>query len=244
MPSTQRGRAVATALAVALALQTLAAAAPVRAAAAPPHATSSLDRAMLAYSFARASNEFYKQTGGQVLLDGAVGGMRLAVKEHGGNPLLLPSLHDKGSSDADSSALGQELDLATTKFAKTVGERELAYAAIKGMLQSLRDRWTVFLDPKEYKFFNTVLDGSDYAGIGIVIQPDPATQRIVVQQTMDAGPAVKAGLIAGDVMISIDGHDTKGLTLPQASALLRGKADQPMSVQRIGRSGKLLEVEL
>jgi carboxyl-terminal processing protease len=191
---------------------------------------------MLSYSFSRASNEFYKQTGGQVLLDGAVGGMRLAVKEHGGNPSLLPSLRDGGSSDADTTALGRELDLATKTFGKKVGERELAYAAIKGMLQALRDRWTVFLDPKEYKSFNSILDGANYAGVGIVIEIDPASKRIAVQQTMDGGPATKAGLVAGDVMMSIDGHDTAGLTIVQASTLLRGKAGTTVNlvVQRPG----------
>ncbi|HEY7982510.1 MAG TPA: S41 family peptidase [Candidatus Eremiobacteraceae bacterium] len=231
-----RGRAAASALAVALALQAFAAVAPARAAAATSHTDASLDRAMLSYTFARASNEFYKETGGQVLLDGAVGGMRLAVKEHGGNPSLVPSLRDGGSSDADTAKLGRELDLATRTFAKKVGERELAYAAIKGMLQALRDRWTVFLDPKEYKNFNTALDGANYAGVGIVIQIDPATKRIGVQQTMDGGPAAKAGLTAGDVMISINGHDTTGLTILQASTLLRGKVGTPVTlvVQRPG----------
>jgi hypothetical protein len=189
-----RGRAAATALGVALALQSLAVAPAAAAAASSTHADATLDRAMLSYSFSRASNEFYKETGGQVLLDGAVGGMRLAIKEHGGNPALLPSLRDAGSSDADTSELGHELDLATKTFSKKVGERELAYAAIKGMLESLRDRWTVFLDPSEYKNFNTALDGSNYAGVGIVIQVDAATKRIGVQQTMDGGPAGKAGV--------------------------------------------------
>jgi carboxyl-terminal processing protease len=229
MLSVLRGRAAATALGVALALQTLAAA-PAGAAASSQHADASLDRAMVSYSFSRASNEFYKETGGQVLLDGAVGGMRLAVKEHGGNPSLLPSLRDAGSSDADTAELGRELDLATKTFGKKVGERELAYAAIKGMLQSLRDRWTVFLDPKEFKNFNSALDGSNYAGVGIVIQIDPASKRIGVEQTMDASPATKAGVVAGDVMISIDGHDTTGLSLLQAATLLRGKAGTPVTI--------------
>jgi carboxyl-terminal processing protease len=236
MASLLRGRVAATALAVAFALQSFVVAAPAGAAATSTTATSNVDRAMLSYSFARASAEFYKQTGGQVLLDGAVGGMRLAVKEHGGNPLLLPSLRDAGSSDADTTALGRELDVATKRFAKNVGERELAYAAIKGMLQALRDRWTVFLDPKEYKQFNTALDGANYAGIGIVIQIDPVTKRVAVQQTIDGGPAIQGGLTAGDVLMSIDGRDTAGLTILQASGLMRGKAGTSVSlvVQRPG----------
>jgi carboxyl-terminal processing protease len=241
MLSFLRGRAAATALGVALVLQTFALAAPAGAAASSSHADATLDRAMLSYSFSRASNEFYKETGGQVLLDGAVGGMRLAIKEHGGNPALLPSLKDAGSSDADTAELGRELDLASKTFVKKVGERELAYAAIKGMLESLRDRWTVFLDPAEYKDFNTALDGSNYAGVGIVIQVDAATKRIGVQQTMDGGPAEKAGVASGDIMMSINGHDTTGLSLLQASTLLRGKVGTPVTLllQRAGTAAPI-----
>jgi carboxyl-terminal processing protease len=241
MPSHLRGRIAAIAIAVAFAMQSFAFGAPAGAAASSAQTANSLDRAMLSYSFARATAEFYKQTGGQVLLDGAVNGMRLAVKEHGGNPLLVPSMRDAGSSDGDTTALGRELDAASKTFAKKVGERELAYAAIKGMMQALRDRWTVFLDPKEYKQFNTALDGSNYAGIGIIIAIDPATKRIAVQQTIDGGPALAAGLAAGDVMVSIDGHDTAGLTIPQASALLRGKAGTSVNlvVQKAGAAAPI-----
>src|SRR5450755_3104259 len=99
MSSPLRGRAAATALAAAFAFQSFlfVAPTPAGAATATTHTASNVDRAMVSYSFTRASDEFYKQTGGQVLLDGAVDGMRLAVKEHGGNPLLLPSLRDAGS---------------------------------------------------------------------------------------------------------------------------------------------------
>ena len=188
----------------------------------PAVATESVDRDMLTYSFARATTEFYRQTADQVLLDGAVDGMRLAIKEHGGNASNLPAVHSGTSPEADSASLGRELDLASKEFAHSVGERELAYAAIQGMMKSLHDRWTVFLDPKEYKNFNTVLDGSDYAGVGIVIGIDPATKKIMVQQTIDGGAASKAGVQAGDVMLTIGGHDSTGLSILQASRLLRG----------------------
>ncbi len=190
----------------------------------PAAAVVSLNREMLTYSFARASTEFYRQTADQVLLDGAVDGMRLAIKEHGGNAALLPAVRSGASPEADSTSLGNELDVATKDFAKTVGGRELAYAGIQGMMKALHDKWTVFLDPKEYSFFNTVLDGSNYAGVGIVIGVDPVSKHIMVQQVIDDGPASKAGIQAGDVMLSIAGQDTTGMTIPAASKLLRGPA--------------------
>src|SRR5579863_296295 len=76
----------------------------------PAAAEVSLDRAMLTYSFARATTEFYRDTADQVLMDGAISGMRIAIKEYGGNPALLPDVRSKNNPDADGSSLGRELD--------------------------------------------------------------------------------------------------------------------------------------
>jgi len=193
-------------------------------------------RSMVDYSFERASVEFYKNTQPQALLDGAVDGMRAAVKGHGGDPKKLPALHDGGSNSADIAALNHELLLADHEFGATIGDRNLAYAAIDGMMQSLNDRWTVFMTPKEYRSLNEGLDGGNFAGVGIVIDVDPTTKSLLVVQTIDGGPAEKAGLQAGDVILTVDGKTTQGLTTEQDSSLIRGKAGTTvqLTVQRSG----------
>jgi hypothetical protein len=153
-----RSLGVAFSLGLALCLSTLASAS----------ATDDVGRSMLDYSFERASAEFYKKTSAQSLLDGAVTGMRALVKSHGGDPIKLPLLHDAGNDSADIAALNHELLQADHNFGQTVGDRNLAYAAIDGMMQSLHDRWTVFMSPKEYRSLNEGLDGGNFAGVGIV----------------------------------------------------------------------------
>lgn len=190
---------------------------------APVRAADELNRSMLDYAFARASLEFYKRTGDQVLLDGAVSGIRGVVKSHGGDPNKIPALRQAGDTNADIAALNRELALANKEFGATVGARALAYGAINGIMQSLHDRWTVFLDPKEYKSLNEGLDGGNFTGIGVVIDIDQATKSLLVVQTIENGPAQKAGLQPGDVVISVDGKSTKGLTTTQDSKIIRGK---------------------
>lgn len=196
-----------------------------------------LNRQMLDYAFVRASNEFYKATGDQTLLDGAVEGMRTAVRSKGGDPSKLPALHEAGSTSADIANLNHEWTVAARQYAD-VGSRNLAYAAISGMLGSLHDRWTVFLDPKEYKSLNEGLDGGNFTGIGVVIDIDKATNSLLVVQTIDNGPAQKAGLEPGDVITAVDGKLTKGLSTAEDSKLIRGKAGTTvrLTVQRAGES--------
>jgi carboxyl-terminal processing protease len=107
------------------------------------------------------------------------------------------------------------------------------------MLSSVHDRYTVFLTPKEYAALNQGLDGGSFAGTGIVIQQDPQTKYIDVSNVVPDGPADKAGVQQDDVITAIDGVSTKGLSLDQASAHLRGKAGTVVRLT-IERDGKQL----
>lgn len=204
-------------------------------------AADDLGRSMLDYSYSRAVLEFYKRTTDDSLLQGAVTGLRAEVKLHGGDPNKIPSLHDSGNETANIAGLNHELQVADQTFGPAVGERLLAYAAIAGMLDSLHDRWTTFLTPKEYRSLNEGLDGGNFAGVGVIIDIDPQTKALLVTQTIDDGPAAKAGLQAGDVIMAVDGKPTSGLSTEQDSALIRGKAGSvvQLTVKRPGESKQL-----
>src|SRR5260370_23260825 len=182
----------ASALAAALLLGLGASPATAAAGAAP--SGDDLNRSMLDYSFLRAGAEFYKAVDDQVLLDGAVAGLKKTIKSKGGDPAKLPALHASGSKSADMSVLNQELLNADRDYGKTVGARELAYGAISGILDSLHDHWTVFMTPDEYKSLNQNLEGGGFPGIGIVVDTDPASKSLLVTQVISGGPADKACL--------------------------------------------------
>jgi carboxyl-terminal processing protease len=80
--------------------------------------------------------------------------------------------------------------------------------------------------------------------VGIVIDVDQNTKSLLVVQTIDGGPAEKAGLQAGDVILSVDDKNTQGLTTEQDSALIRGKAGTTvqLTVQRAGETKPFIAI--
>ncbi|HVS45568.1 MAG TPA: S41 family peptidase, partial [Verrucomicrobiae bacterium] len=88
--------------------------------------------------------------------------------------------------------------------------------------ESVKDPYTVFLDPKEYAALNGDLDGGNFGGIGVVIESDVTSKYIIASEVVPGSPADKAGVQQGDTIVQIDGVSTKGQTIQQASARLRG----------------------
>jgi carboxyl-terminal processing protease len=151
----------------------------------------------------------------------------------------LPPIFASDDLGKTAKAVSHEVDVATRISKGKVSSHLLAYAAISGMLNSVHDKYTVFLTPKEYAALNEGLDGGSFAGTGIVIQVDDATKLVDVSNVVPDGPADKAGVQQDDVITAIDGVSTKGMTLQQASSHLRGKAGTVVQLT-IERDGKQL----
>ena len=111
----------------------------------------------------------------------------------------LPPIFATDDAGKTSKAVTHEVDLATRAAKGKVSSHLLAYAAISGMLNSVHDKYTVFLDPKEYAALNQGLDGGSFAGTGIVIQIDESSKLVDVSNVVPDGPADKAGVQQDDV---------------------------------------------
>ncbi len=151
----------------------------------------------------------------------------------------LPPIFADDNSGRTAKAVGHEVDVASRLARGKMSTHLLAYAAIAGMLNSVHDKYTVFLSPKDYAALNEGLDGGSFAGTGIVIQVDDNTKLIDVSNVVPDGPADKAGVHQDDTITAIDGQATKNMTLQQASSHLRGKAGTVVQLT-IMRDGKPL----
>lgn len=224
-------------------LSALAAAMMLAAPLAPALATSPVtlppgDRQELETAYSRATNEFYKKVDPQSLLSGARNGLIAYLEKSGVKNVQLAPLHATSAQDANVRSLDAEVESALRASAGKVSARNLTYSAIGGMLGSLHDRWTVFLDPKQYAELNEGLDGMKFSGIGVVIDVDDQTKYLLVRQVIEGGPASKAGLQPGDLILSVNGKSTKGLPVEADSKMIRGKTGTKvdLAVQRDSKS--------
>ncbi len=111
-----------------------------------------------------------------------------------------------------------DLEYVDQKAVKNTQKR--VYGAVKGMVAALGDPYSVFFDPEESKIFTTELDGK-FTGIGAELTIKDGVLTVVAP--IDGMPAQKAGLLAGDKIIKIDGKLTTNITLSEAVKKIRGE---------------------
>lgn len=111
------------------------------------------------------------------------------------------------------------LNLVQQYYVEEVDTKKLVYGAIKGMLREL-DPHTNFLNPEIFKDFETETSG-EFGGLGIEISVQNGILTII--SPIEDAPAWEAGIKPGDKIIAVDGTSTKGLSLVEASQLMRGK---------------------
>ncbi|MCS6782469.1 MAG: S41 family peptidase, partial [Gloeomargarita sp. SKYG98] len=99
-----------------------------------------------------------------------------------------------------------------------------------------------FLDPKQ--FANLRMDTSgELHGVGIQLAQEEKTNRLVVIAPIEDTPAARAGILAQDYIVSIDGRSTKGMDINEAVSLIRGKPGTTVTLV-IERGGQLLTFTL
>ncbi len=120
----------------------------------------------------------------------------------------------------DLSDNGQVWTRWRTKYQDKLKTPEDAYVAIDTMLTSLNDPYTRFLDPKEFAEETSSIKGS-LKGIGVQIGLKDG--NLVVIEPVVGSPAEKAGLLADDKILEINGVSTKGINIEKAAELIRGE---------------------
>ncbi len=115
--------------------------------------------------------------------------------------------------------LVETLDQVQRNYVRDVSRRKLVEAAIKGILSEL-DPYSNYIGPDDIDQFRTVVE-SEFGGIGIQITVEEGQLKVL--SPLVGTPAYRAGLIAGDRILEIDGKSTENLRIDEAVRRLKGK---------------------
>ena len=127
------------------------------------------------------------------------------------------------------------------RYENKLKTKEDAYVAIETMLSSLNDPYTRFLDPKEFNEETESIKGS-LKGIGTQIGLRDG--ELVIIAPLEDSPAERAGLLADDRILEINGESTKGINIDAAAEKIRGEKGTTVTllIQRKGVPNKLYSV--
>ncbi|WP_317618404.1 S41 family peptidase [Paenibacillus sp. PL91] len=154
-------------------------------------------------------------------------------------PALTSSAADEGErfrlKEDELTKINAVLELIETKYYQKVDRLELLDGAVSGMMSSLDDPYSVYMEKDVAQHFSESIEGS-FTGIGAEVTLENG--RIVVVSPIKGSPAERSGLLAKDVLLSVNGAKLDGLNLQDAVAKIRGPkgTKAKIQVQRAGFS--------
>jgi carboxyl-terminal processing protease len=148
--------------------------------------------------------------------------------------LQLPPMVAKQDSVVNTYRALVEVDaLAKQQFVEPIRDDRLVDGAIRGMMLQL-DPYSGYIAPDELSAFQRRNRG-EYIGIGIEVGVRDG--RLIVIAPIENSPAAKAGILAGDAILAIDGEDIEGLSVFDVDERLAGRPGTSVTLrtQHVGR---------
>ncbi len=153
----------------------------------------------------------------QVLLRAAAEGMQRMLRAQG---VEFPVEEADGGADLPRTV--ELLRRAMALAPAGLSPMEVAYAAIKAMVEAVGDRNTVFLTPPEQARFNEQQqEPPPIVGIGVVLGEQAG--RVVIVDVVEDSPAARAGILPQDVIVSVNGRPTSGRSLSEVREMIVGE---------------------
>lgn len=114
------------------------------------------------------------------------------------------------SRNADMDIFWQVWNLTKQKYVDSghLDEKEMVYGATRGLIESLDDVGSAFLDPKETKEFDEASQGKSFEGIGAEL--GYREKQVIVVTPIEGSPAKAAGIRPGDIILKVDDYSVAG----------------------------------
>lgn len=147
----------------------------------------------------------------------------------------LPAKPDYATVDQVYKSLIENYDGKLT-------ESQILNGLKHGLAESTNDPYTEYFTPQEAKTFNQELN-NQFSGIGAELGQD-SEGNLQIIAPIAGTPAAKAGLQAGDLITSINGQSTSGMSIDAAVSKIRGKAGTTVKLQIVRDKTKTLTVAI
>ena len=157
------------------------------------------------------------------------------------NPTLQFVEGEKSDIDTYLSKIKKAID-KNFLWQDKIDEEKLKDGAIKGYVEGLGDKYTEYISKDEMKKFTENINGS-FMGIGIYMIADESSGKIIVHHPISDSPAYKAGIKAGDVIVSVDGVEYGYDELNTIADHIKGEAGTKVKLV-IERDGKNIDFEI
>lgn len=145
------------------------------------------------------------------------------------------------SGSIDLNSLQKTYNTLAANYDGKLNDKLLIEGANRGMVAAAGDQYTVYMSPQESADFNNSLSGNIGAGIGAEI--GLKNNEITIIRPLKDNPAIKAGLIANDVIIKVNDQLTSGWTVGKAVGLIRGEEGTTVKLT-IRRTGEFKDYTL
>lgn len=152
---------------------------------------------------------------------GTYAGMQLAQPDAKSDvSLVIPNKDTASASDEEMKKVQQAYELIKSRYVEKVDDDKLIEGAIQGMISTLNDPYSVYMDEETSQQFTQSLDSS-FEGIGAEVSMIDG--KVTIIAPIKNSPAEKAGLKPNDQILKVNGESLEGLDLYEAVLKIRGK---------------------
>lgn len=127
----------------------------------------------------------------------------------------------QASRDQLFAPFWESWDLLHTNYVEELDDNALMEAALVGMLDSLGDEHTYYMDPETFAIVNNDLQG-EFEGIGATVRQNQDTGALIIINVLPESPALSAGIQPGDAIVQVDGADITTMNQSEIIGRIRG----------------------
>lgn len=126
-------------------------------------------------------------------------------------------------AEQQTNKLNQLEDLIESRFIGETDQVKMEDAAAAAMVSALGDRWSHYM-PADALASHMEQMTNEYVGVGMTVSAQENTNGIEITQITPGGSAEEAGILAGDILVAVNGEAVDGTDLSGVSGKVKGEA--------------------